>query len=1127
MQQNSTSIRAAGVSSKQRCPKCGFSNDPTAVRCANCQAPLVTICPRCGTARRWYVPTCPNCAAQTEDDQEFARLFRDPPKGQLNKRYTIVEVLNQGSLTALYRCQDNKASGAAVLVKEFQATALFRAQERRAIEQAFWTQVKAWQLITHPALTPILDAFTESDRFYVVMPYLTGLSWRVLIVDERWRATPHLAANWALQLCQLLSFLEQQPEPRHLPFLAPQHIMVTLNGQVQVLDYGLTALFAPGKYAPYGSVSGYAAPELAQQPPSAASDIYSLGRLLYALLTGQQLDQGGRTNIPLRQVVPGISEGFARTIAHAAQRDLAKRISSTQALYEALVQSGTSDSTPIADWIAQAMRAEHLAAPQRVEHRTRQRTAGESMTDLGFAPDPRFGAQAALKDGKTPREQANIPPAARLAASQPSEPMLSVVPRAIQITDNTSSSPKRVVLTLHNRGEGTLEGRIRSNSPFVHAPARQFQLKGGQTARAIITVEANKIPSGKHNEAQAVAVETSAGRTWIALSSDIASAPVLRLSQPILDYGIVTDDAPRNLPLVIENGGDNVLNGRVSATVPWLNVNKPGFLCQANAAVSVIIGFTPEKIPNGRQEDAGALVIDSDGGQAHITVRAWRQRAEYDLAANTLDMGSTVNGILLERVFKLGNKGDGVLEGSARSLAPYLAVQPRQFTIEPKSTCEFTVTVDCRGMNAGRLETSEALRLQSNAGTRTLGLRLEILAPRLKLADDAVDFGQVSPGSLVTRLLAVSNEGSALLIARVTTSLEWLQVSPMQFELQPGASQALTISAATSQFVRGGSFSLSDGLRIVDDSGAVTNVAVKINIIQPALSLDLEQLDFGYLAPGQSVSRQLTLSNSGNGKLAWQAVSSAIWVEITPAKGICPAGETQVITLTAYSLAFDQDASTVTGSLVINSDGGRAKVELRAGTARPVLATDTTLLELSSVNDAPGSGSLRVFNYGLGDLSGSISSAQTWLVPDRVSFVCPTGRSIEVGVHTDPAELPPAAVHASGILQIDSNGGTADIDVELSVTLRPELKPPVDKLEFKLGEDGTYTAKFTLHNIGKAIAHTEITASGALQLNRSVLEIKPGKSVPVQVTWLNSEPPGKDEALLTITCSDQLFHISS
>ncbi|MCE5259779.1 MAG: protein kinase [Chloroflexi bacterium] len=1110
--------------SKQRCPKCGFSNDPSAPSCANCRAPLVQICPRCGAPRRWYVPTCPNCTNRTEDEGEFAKLFRDPPKGQLNKRYTILEVMNQGAVSALYRCQDSAQPGATVAIKEFQATVLFRAQERRSAEQAFWALGNRWQAAAHPTLTPILEMFAEGDRYYMVMPYLNGLSWQVLIADDRWRIAPSLAANWVAQLCQLLVYLEGQNEPLHLPFLAPQHVMVTMSGQIQLVDYGLKALFAPNQYGPYGSVAGYAAPELQQQPPSCASDIFSIGRLAYALLTGQQLNQGGKTSIPLRQVAPEITEGFARVLVRAAQRDLAKRFATGRELLQALILASINpDDPPIADWMVRALRSQHTA-------NTRASTAhpaaisSESMADLGFEADPRFGRQAS---SKTTAPSKAVEAASRTPTVHP-EPMLSISPKTISITEPSPMDKKRVVITLRNRGEGSIEGRLRSNLPLISAPSKAFTLQGGQTARAIVTVDTSQIAAGKRSEPQALAVETNAGRIWIALASDIASAPVLSITQPLLDYGILNDDSPQNLPLVIENNGSSTLNGRVSALVPWLNINKPEFHCNANASAQVVIGLQPDKLPAGQQNAVGALVVDSDGGQSKVTVCAWRQRPEYDLESSVIDLGSTVKGKVIEHVLVVGNRGDGALNGSARSLVPFLHVQPQQFSCPPGVSCKLTVTVDCVEMTEGLLRIDQALRLQSNAGTRSLGLRLEILAPRLKLSSAALDFGQTPLGQVTTRALIVRNEGSALLKAQVQPAIDWLDVSPRTLELQPGAVQTVQVTADTNRIGRGIQTTVPIGLRFTEDSGTITDIPASLAVLQPILSLDQERIDFGYLERTQSVVRQLVLSNQGSGNLAWQAQSSAVWLESSPSAGNCPAGDTQVITLTAYSLAFDQNENDITGTLIINSDGGRAKVELHAGIAQPLLATDTTLLELSSINDAPAVGSLRIFNHGLGDLNGTISSEQIWLVPERISFSCPTGRSIEVAVHTDPTELPPTAARAIGALQITSNGGASRVDVLLNVILCAELKPPAGKLEFKPTEDGRWLAKFTLQNIGKVTAHVSLSASpDALELNRSIFEIKPSKSVPVTLSWARQEPPGAGEASIEIVSEQQLFHVIS
>lgn len=1111
------------MSSRQLCPKCGSPNEPEALRCAQCRAPLVQVCPRCGSQRKWYVATCPQCADRSEDNAEFVRLFRDPPKRQLNKRYAIQEIVSQGAVSAVYRCQDTQSPGQSVIIKELAPTALFRAQERRSVEQTFWASVARWQALEHPALVRILDSFAESDRYYVVLSQISGLSWHLLIADTRWHITPTLAANWGLQLCQLMSYLHAQPSPMFLPFLAPQHVMVSFSGQVQVIDYGLKALFAPNDYGPYGSVSGYAAPGLESEPPTPASDIFSLGRLLYALLTGRLLEQGTKSTLPLRQAVPEVSEGLARAIARAAQRDLVKRFQQASEFAQAIRQSGSNlDATPLADWIEGAMRSHTVSAavPARMVAR-----AGDSMADLGFMADPRYGVQAS---SKTVKQAAGNEP---IAIEKPisSAPQVSINPRNISLQDIKPNEVKRVVLTLHNAGAGDAEGRLRSNVAWLKAPERLFQLASGKTARAIITISADQLPPGKHLEPQALAVETNSGRMWVSVTSDIATGPQLRVPEPLLDFGVLQDDAEKNMVLLIENLGRGVLTGVAVVRVPWVRVLKPEFRCGANASTQLSVSIQSDKLPSGLQQISEGIVIDSNGGQERIAIRAWRQRPELELNASAIDFGAVISGQIIERYLIVGNKGDGLLEGTVRSLLPNVQVHPQQFSCAPGELVQLTLSADCANLSEGNLEISQALRFQTNGGNRTLALRVQVKAPRLRVETPLLDFGEIALGQTLARKLMLFNDGSAPLELKIESLVPWLSVEPTAASISAGSNQVLDLAVNTTKVGHGLDITNQAGLRLSQGTGILVELPLRILVPQPALSLDCEQVDFGYIERTQPASRQVTIQNTGTGNLAWQAQSNAIWLEVNPTSGSCASNQTQLITLTAYGLALAEQQQAASATLVVNSDGGRGKIEVRVGIAKPILATDTTLLELTSVNHSPAMGTFRIFNHGLGDLNGTLTSNQTWLVPDRVSFQCPTGHSIEISISTDMAELSQTTTHTAGTLQVITNGGSSVVEVTLDVILAAQIKALPAQLVFEKATSGEqWESKLGLQNAGEAPAHVVLHSSSMeLVLKREVCDIKPGKTARVSATWNHPEPPLPGEVRIEVTSGTQVLQIIS
>ena len=278
------------------------------------------------------------------------------------------------------------------------------------------------------------------------------------------------------------------------------------------------------------------------------------------------------------------------------------------------------------------------------------------------------------------------------------------------------------------------------------------------------------------------------------------------------------------------------------------------------------------------------------------------------------------------------------------------------------------------------------------------------------------------------------------------------------------------------------------------------DLPAEITVIKPALRVEPEVCDFGYIDPATAERRTVSIANDGNGRLAWTASSAAPWVELAPAEGVCPAGQTQTIELAAYGLMLPLEAESDESSLVITSDGGRAKVTLRIAKAHPLISADTALLELGpSINRQPVAASLRLFNHGLGLLRGSIRASEPWLALERVSFECPTGRSTEIAVRADMAELPEGDGDFEAALLIESNGGQLVVDVFLHVELEPALELP-EAIALAPTPEGGLEGRLTLRNGGLAPAHVTLRAlDEGLGLSREQADIKPGGSVRIRV----------------------------
>src|SRR5271165_2295634 len=142
----------------------------------------------------------------------------------------------------------------------------------------------------HPGVPVLYDFGTDQGELFMVMEHVTGVTVADLIAEAAPVPIPWAAAIVA-QVCAVLAAAHEQRLVHR--DLKPSNVMIRPDGSVKVLDFGLAAALTPGEFSQItraGELPGtasYMAPEVASgHTAEPASDLYSVGCLLYELLAG-------------------------------------------------------------------------------------------------------------------------------------------------------------------------------------------------------------------------------------------------------------------------------------------------------------------------------------------------------------------------------------------------------------------------------------------------------------------------------------------------------------------------------------------------------------------------------------------------------------------------------------------------------------------------------------------------------------------------------------------------------------------------------------------------------------------------------------------------------------------------
>ena len=148
--------------------------------------------------------------------------------------------------------------------------------------------------------------------------------------------------DWALQLCDVLEYLHGQNPPIIFRDLKPANIILRPDGRLELVDFGIAKLFAPGQQGTLIGTPGYAAMEQYQGLADPRSDIYGLGVTLYFLLTGRDPQQNAPFSFPpATSINPKVSQGMESILLKSMEHRLDDRwVSVTEIRQRLLAMAG-------------------------------------------------------------------------------------------------------------------------------------------------------------------------------------------------------------------------------------------------------------------------------------------------------------------------------------------------------------------------------------------------------------------------------------------------------------------------------------------------------------------------------------------------------------------------------------------------------------------------------------------------------------------------------------------------------------------------------------------------------------------------------------------------------------------
>ena len=256
----------------------------------------------------------------------------------LDDRYEILEVIGTGGMAVVYKAMCHR-------LNRYVAVKILRDElaNDEEFRKRFQTEAQAVAVLSHPNIVSVYDVSHSDGVEYIVMELIEGVTLMQYMKKKGalgWKEALH----FAVQISKALEHAHEKGIVHR--DIKPQNIMILKDGTIKVADFGIAALESAQEKKSDQTVGSvhYIAPEQARgEQPDPRSDIYSLGVVMYEMLTGKMPYDGDTAEqvamkhitghpVPPQELNPDIPEELAAITLKAMNSDINARYQSASEL---------------------------------------------------------------------------------------------------------------------------------------------------------------------------------------------------------------------------------------------------------------------------------------------------------------------------------------------------------------------------------------------------------------------------------------------------------------------------------------------------------------------------------------------------------------------------------------------------------------------------------------------------------------------------------------------------------------------------------------------------------------------------------------------------------------------------
>lgn len=272
----------------------------------------------------------------------------------LNNRYQLLEPLGSGGMAQVYRARD-------LMLERFVAVKVLRANysSDQEFQDRFRQEARSVANLSHPNIVTVHDFGIDQGYLYLIMEYVPGTNLKTMI-ENLGKISPDDAIPLVVQAAAGLGYAHRAGLV-HCD-VKPHNMLVTPDRRLKVADFGISRVIAginPDEKSDtvWGSPLYFSPEQASGQAPSPASDVYSLGVVMYEMLAGkppfngttaEKLAEMHRESIPasLSQINPKVTPELEQIVMKVLAKEPSQRYRTADQLGRVLMTFGAARKSP-------------------------------------------------------------------------------------------------------------------------------------------------------------------------------------------------------------------------------------------------------------------------------------------------------------------------------------------------------------------------------------------------------------------------------------------------------------------------------------------------------------------------------------------------------------------------------------------------------------------------------------------------------------------------------------------------------------------------------------------------------------------------------------------------------------